>query len=160
MTTAPGTGADQAPEEDPDRTEDSAQAPESVPAPEPGSEAPAEPVADAGETAAPEPGSTPSPDSVPGDAAAPPATGAAAGQASLVIRVSEDCWLMIREAEQRLVYRDLAAGGTVLELSALPPIRVVAGYAHGIEVEFNGNPFDLSPFSEQDTGTARFRLGS
>ena len=67
---------------------------------------------------------------------------------------------MIRDAEQRLVYRDLAAAGEVLELSAATPVRVVAGYAHGIEVEFNGEPFDLSPYIEQDTGTARFQLDS
>jgi len=80
--------------------------------------------------------------------------------ASLVIRVREDCWLMIRDAEQRLIYRDLASAGTVLELTAVPPLRVVAGYAEGIEVEYNGEPFDLTPYVEQDTGTARFRLGA
>ena len=67
---------------------------------------------------------------------------------------------MIRDAEQRLVYRDIAAAGAVLELSAVPPIRIVAGYARGIDVEYNGEPVDLAPYIEQDTGTARFRLGS
>ena len=85
---------------------------------------------------------------------------AAGGSASLVIRVREDCWLMIRDAEQRLIYRDLASAGTVLDLTAVPPLRIVAGYAEGIEVEYNGEPFDLTPYVEQDTGTARFRLGS
>ena len=85
---------------------------------------------------------------------------AAGGSASLVIRIREDCWLMIRDAEQRLIYRDLASAGTVLDLTAVPPIRIVAGYAEGIEVEYNGEPFDLTPYVEQDTGTARFRLGS
>ena len=85
---------------------------------------------------------------------------AAGESASLVIRVREDCWLMIRDAEQRLIYRDLASAGAVLELTAVPPIGIVAGYAEGIEVEYNGEPFDLTPYVEQDTGTARFRLGS
>ena len=67
---------------------------------------------------------------------------------------------MIRDAEQRLIYRDLASAGTVLDLTAVPPLRIVAGYAEGIEVEYNGEPFDLTPYVEQDTGTARFRLGS
>lgn len=83
-----------------------------------------------------------------------------AGPASIVIRVREDCWIMIRDAEDRFVYRDLAAAGTTLELSGVPPIRVVAGYAKGIDVEYNGEPFDLSPHIEQETGTARFRLGA
>ena len=81
------------------------------------------------------------------------------GLASLVIRVREDCWLMIRDADQRLIYRDLASAGTVLDLAAAPPIRIVAGYAGGIEIEYDGEPFDLSPYVEADTGTARFRLG-
>ena len=80
--------------------------------------------------------------------------------ASIVIRVREDCWLMIRDGEDRFVYRDLAAAGATLELSGVPPIRVVAGYARGIDVEYNGEPFDLSPYIERETGTARFRLGT
>ena len=80
--------------------------------------------------------------------------------ASLVIRVREDCWLMVRDADERLIYRNLAPAGTVLDLRARPPVRIVAGYASGIEIEYDGEPFDLSPFVEQDTGTARFHLGS
>ncbi|MCY4452213.1 MAG: DUF4115 domain-containing protein [Immundisolibacterales bacterium] len=93
----------------------------------------------------------------PGEPAAVEAPG---GQSSIVIRVKEDCWLMVRDAEQRLIYRDLAAAGTVLELSGRAPVRVVVGYAHGIEIDFNGVPFDLTPYIEQETGTARFRLGA
>lgn len=102
----------------------------------------------------------PAPAPAPADDAEPPAGDATGELASLVIRVREDCWLMIRDAEQRLLYRNLAAAGTVLDLTATPPIRIVAGYAEGIDVEYNGEPFDLAPHVEQDTGTARFQLGS
>ena len=156
---APDTVAEGPRAGEPGAVDGFAEAPVSVP--EPG--APAETDTRADETAADEtlvPATTETVEAAPADEAAQPAAGAAEGQASLVIRVSEDCWLMIRDADQRLVYRDLAAADTVLELSAVPPIRVVAGYAHGIEVEFNGAPFDLSPYIDQDTGTARFRLGS
>ena len=133
----------------PARAEDAGEPAESV-----AGEAP-EPAPAGAQTA--EPGATP-------DTAAAPAQRLAAGEdgafASLVIRVREDCWLMIRDADQRLIYRDLAAAGTVLEFSAAPPIRVVAGYAQGVEIEYNGEPFDPLPFVEQDTGTARFRLGA
>ena len=108
---------------------------------------------------APDAGAEPAPAAAEG-AAPGPAAGAPGELATLLIRVHEDCWLMIRDADQRLVYRDLASAGTVLELSIAPPVRVVAGYAEGIELEFNGEPVDLSPWVEQDTGTARFRLGS
>lgn len=101
------------------------------------------------------------PDTGAAEGAAPgPAAGAPGELATLLIRVHEDCWIMIRDADQRLVYRALASAGTVLELSVAPPVRIVAGYAEGIELEYNGEPIDLSPWVEQDTGTARFRLGS
>ena len=155
---------------------------ETSPAPaEATGEAPAEPGpapdadADAGEPAEPPPtpdtgteeavegtpvtGAEPAPAAAEG-AAPGPAAGATGELATLLIRVHEDCWLMIRDADQRLVYRDLASAGTVLDLSVAPPIRIVAGYAEGIELEYNGEPIDLSPWVEQDTGTARFRLGS
>ena len=128
-------------------------------------EAPAEPPpasdADAEEPAEGTPGAGAAPAPATAEGAAPgPAAGAPGDLATLFIRVHEDCWLMIRDADQRLVYRDLASAGTVLDLSVAPPIRVVAGYAEGIELEYNGEPIDLSPWVEQDTGTARFRLGS
>ena len=118
--------------------------------------------ADSGESATPGQGSESgeAAEPAPGPAATAASIPAAGEPASIVIRVREDCWLMIRDAEQRLVYRDIAATGAVLELSAVPPIRIVAGYAKGIDIEYNGEPFDLSPYIEQDTGTARFRLGS
>ena len=141
---APDADADEAPEGGLGRDEEFVGAPATAPVPE------SETAGAAGTVALP-----------PAEAGATaPGAGVTDGQASLVIRVSEDCWLMIRDAEQRLVYRDLAAAGTVLALSAVPPIRVVAGYAHGIEVEFDGAPFDLAPYIEQETGTARFQLGS
>ena len=138
-----------------------------------GAEGPAEPAAPAspetiaGEGAEPEP-DPPGPAQESAQARAPGPAAETAGSspggeerlASVVIRVREDCWLMIRDAGERLIYRDLAAAGTVLELAAEPPIGIVAGYASGIEIEYDGEPFHLSPYVEQDTGTARFRLGS
>ena len=129
----PGTGREEAASEG---------APAAIPDSQPGPQAPAESgpaTAQTGEPVSVEPPS---------------------GQSLVVIRVREDCWLMVRDAEQRLIYRDLAAAGTVLELSGKAPVRVVAGYAHGIEVDFNGVPIDLAPYIEQETGTARFRLGA
>ena len=150
---------------------------EASPAPAEATEAPAEtlpaPAADTGELAetppapaadADEPGegtTVAGAEPAPAEGAAPgPAAGAPGGLATILIRVHEDCWLMIRDADERLVYRDLASAGTVLDLSVAAPVRVVAGYAEGIELEYNGEPIDLSPWVEQDTGTARFRLGS
>lgn len=124
---------------------------EAAPAPDTGAEAPVE--------AAPAAGAEPAPAAAEG-AAPSPAAGAPGELATLLIRVNEDSWIMIRDADQRLVYRDIASAGTVLDLSVAPPVRIVAGHAEGLELEYNGEPVDLSPWVEQDTGTARFRLGS
>jgi len=159
--TSPFTDAvpEEAPASDVGRIDESEASPETEAEPGTEPEAPQPETADSGEAETPEPEATETPGPAPDDETARPAAGSAGDLASIVIRVNDDCWLMIRDAEQRLVYRDLAATGTVLELSAAAPVRVVAGYAHGIEVEFNGEPFDLSPYIEQDTGTARFELG-
>ena len=144
--------ATEAPAETPPAPDaDAGEPAETPPAPDTGTEEPGE--------ATPVAGAEPAPAGAEG---APPGPAASApGElATLLIRVREDCWLMIRDADQRLVYRDLASAGTVLDLSVAPPVRVVAGYAEGIELEYNGEPIDLSPWVEQDTGTARFRLGS
>ena len=139
-----------------------------------GEDGPGATIADSGESTPTSPEMIPSSPSeetavAPTEVAASPPlseTGSTTGRTgdaapvSLVIRVREDCWLMVRDVDDRLIYRDLAAAGEVLGLSGAPPIRIVAGYARGIEVEYNGESFDLSPFIEQDTGTARFRLGS
>ncbi len=155
---APVTDSGAPAEDTPPEAEDAGAPAESVPPEAEGAGAPAEDASDQVPGSAPAPPETVEPGPS-GEAERPPA-GAAGEPASLVIRVHEDCWLMIRDAEQRLIYRNLASAGTVLELSAVPPVRIVAGYASGIEIEYNGVPFDLSPHVEQDTGTARFRLGS
>ena len=153
---------------------DESAVPVPVPVPVPGEDGPVASIADSGESTPPPPETIPSSPSeetavaTTEAAASPPlsATGSTTGRTgdtapvSLVIRVREDCWLMVRDVDDRLIYRDLATAGEVLGLSGAPPIRIVAGYARGIEVEYNGESFDLSPFIEQDTGTARFRLGS
>ena len=157
-----------APEAAPAPSEAAPATPEAAPSP-PGSDepeaAPAAPEVIADEDAAPAAPGSGEPESgrAGGTAAAGEAERPAAGEgglASLVIRVREDCWLMIRDADERLIYRDLAPAGTVLDLMARPPVRIVAGYASGIEIEYDGEPFDPLPFVEEDTGTARFRLGA
>ena len=152
--TAPAPDADAAADAVADAATDADEPAETAPTPDPGTEEPVE--------SAPGAGAEPAPAAAEGaEGAAPgPAAGAPGGLATLLIRVNEDCWLMIRDADQRLVYRDLASAGSVLDLSVAPPVRIVAGYAEGIELEYNGEPIDLSPWVEQDTGTARFRLGS
>ena len=162
----PAEATTEAPAEPPPAPDaDAGEPAETAPAPDTGTEEPAEPAsapdpgADEPAEGAPVAGAEPAPAAAEG-AAPGPAAGAPGDLATLLIRVREDCWLMIRDADQRLVYRDLASAGTVLELSVAPPVRIVAGYAEGIELEYNGEPVDLSPWVEQDTGTARFRLGS
>lgn len=143
--------AEAAPAPDADADADAGEPAETAPTPDTGTEEPVE--------GAPGAGTEPAP-AAPEGAAPGPAPGTPGELATLLIRVNEDCWLMIRDADQRLVYRDLASAGTVLDLSVAAPVRIVAGYAEGIELEYNGEPIDLSPWVEQDTGTARFRLGS
>jgi len=85
---------------------------------------------------------------------APPAQPAA----PLTLRLSADSWVEIIDASgKRIVYGLLPAGTTQAVEQFTPPLRVVLGNAQGVNVEYNGEAFDTTPY--QRSGVARFNLG-
>ena len=64
----------------------------------------------------------------------------------IVLRFDEASWAEIRDAaNQRLVHQSFNAG-RVVEVEGLPPFRVFLGNAGGVRMEYNGKPFDVTPF--------------
>lgn len=76
----------------------------------------------------------------------------------IVIWADVDTWLILRDASGNLGFHDLVAG-RVLRLSAIPPVQVDAGRAEGLRIEYDGEPFDVSPHVATDTAITRFMLG-
>ncbi len=75
----------------------------------------------------------------------------------LVLDITEDSWVEIRDgAGERLEY-DLLEAGTTREYIGTAPYRVLIGNADSVTVRYNGAPFDTAPFVQGNL--ARFEVG-
>lgn len=78
------------------------------------------------------------------------------GPDALVLRLSNDSWIEVFDALDNKVYVNLAREGQILSLRGSAPFDLVIGAAAGVSVEFNGEEFDIAPFT--NAGIARFIL--
>lgn len=78
------------------------------------------------------------------------------GPDTLVLSLTLDCWIEITDALENRVFFDLAHAGQELTLKGTAPFNLVLGVVQGVNIKFNGEPFDTKPFAT--TGIARFRL--
>jgi cytoskeleton protein RodZ len=76
---------------------------------------------------------------------------------SMVIRLSEESWIEIYDAQGDRVYYGLAAEGERLELEGEAPLRVFLGNAPGVEMEAGGRSFPVLDYLRRDN-TARFQV--
>lgn len=90
--------------------------------------------------------------------AAAPIVGAAPGPDRVIFRMNADSWVEVFDARGERLFMSLARAGEVLSLAGTAPFSVLLGYAQGVSVEFNGHPFDPSPYSR--SGIARFTLSN
>lgn len=89
---------------------------------------------------------------------AEPAVDPNAPRVRLVLRVTEDSWADVRDAQQRrLVYETLSAG-RVVSVEGVAPLSVFLGNIDGVKVEYNGRPYDAQRHRRGDV--ARFTLGA
>ena len=82
----------------------------------------------------------------------------AQADADLVVRVSADSWLDIKDSEGNQLVYDLAQTGETLSFSGQPPFRVFLGNARGISITYRGEEIDVSR-RIRDDNTARLRVG-
>lgn len=74
----------------------------------------------------------------------------AEGEDLVELRFSGDCWVEIRDAKGRGVISDLAREGQTLEVYGQGPFRVLLGYAHGVQIAYNGEQVALAPHIRND----------
>ena len=98
------------------------------------------------------------------EAAAPPPpreprtlTSATTGPDSIVMHLSADSWIEVTDANDQRVFFSLGRAGDTLILHGAAPFSVLLGFAEGVKMEFNGQPFDLASHSR--SGVAHFTLG-
>lgn len=79
-------------------------------------------------------------------------------RARLVLRVSEDSWADVRDADQRRLLYETLPAGRVATIEGVPPLSVFLGNVEGVALEFNGQPYDA--LRHKRGQVARFTLGS
>ncbi len=77
--------------------------------------------------------------------------------ATITMSFIRDSWVEVSDANDKRLYFDLAKNGSEINLSGVAPFNVLLGYAIGVTIQYNGEPFDLTPYIRGKM--ARFTLG-
>jgi len=80
------------------------------------------------------------------------------GESRLELSLKHDSWIEVYDANKTRMYLGLARAGDDIKLTGTAPFSVLLGYASGVTVMYNDEPFDPSPFA--NAGIARFTLGA
>lgn len=78
-------------------------------------------------------------------------------QSTLTLEFQADCWTEVHDAAGRRLVYDLVPQGRALTLHGQAPFKVFLGYAPGVAVRFNGQPFNHFRYQRQDV--AHFQVG-
>jgi len=81
----------------------------------------------------------------------------AAGEGVVALQFTADCWVQLRDADGKILFRGLKREGDSLQAVGKAPIELRLGYARGAQVSYNGAAVDVAPFVTGET--ARITLG-
>ncbi|MGI9229842.1 MAG: helix-turn-helix domain-containing protein [Gammaproteobacteria bacterium] len=79
------------------------------------------------------------------------------GPDTLEVRLSADSWVKVQDYNDETIYIGLGRAGQTLLLHGTAPMNVLLGFSQGATIKFNGQNFDLAPFSRANI--ARFTVG-
>ena len=74
----------------------------------------------------------------------------ASGFDQLELSFKDECWVEIADNQFGLIYNDLHQVNDVLTIYGTAPFKVLLGKATGVEMIYNGRPFELEPFINRD----------
>ena len=74
----------------------------------------------------------------------------ASGFDQLKLSFRDECWVEIADNQFGLIYNDLNQVNDVLTIYGTAPFKVLLGKATGVEMIYNGRPFELEPFINRD----------
>ncbi|HXH03507.1 MAG TPA: DUF4115 domain-containing protein, partial [Candidatus Competibacteraceae bacterium] len=95
---------------------------------------------------------------VPAPAAPASVPAAANAQATLVIKVTEDCWAEVKDAGgNRLAYGVLKANSETA-VSGRPPFSLTLGNAQAVSITLNGKPVAEELYKPKRGTVSRFQL--
>ncbi|MEM7250909.1 MAG: RodZ domain-containing protein [Pseudomonadota bacterium] len=104
-----------------------------------------------------EPPSSAAVDSSTASGSAVPIATAAASNGRIVLRFQAESWVEIYDQTEARLFFNMAKPGRQIDVSGVPPLRVLIGYVEGVEMEYNGRPYDFSASVRK--GVARFQVG-
>src|SRR5690606_41628089 len=96
------------------------------------------------------------PAAAPPDPAAP-VVAVPAGQGSLNVQFTADCWTQVTDADGKVLLSGLKRSGERIELTGKAPMELRLGFARGAQVTYNGVSVDIAPHMTGET--ARLKLG-
>jgi|GEM_PF-589643 len=76
----------------------------------------------------------------------------------LDLRFSDDCWIEVKDADNKVLLKKLMTKDDSIILTGRTPLMVMLGRTSVAQVRFNNELFDPSAFTERDV--ARFTLGA
>lgn len=79
------------------------------------------------------------------------------GDAGLQLDLTEESWIEVYDASGQRLYLGLGEAGETIQLDGETPLRVLLGFAPGVEVSYNGEPIDTIEHSS--AGVAQFTVG-
>ncbi|MBB3101895.1 RodZ domain-containing protein [Azomonas macrocytogenes] len=79
------------------------------------------------------------------------------GEALLELVYTADCWTRVTDADGRVLLNALVRAGASRSLQGKPPLSLRIGFARGLQLTYNGNPVDLTPYIRGET--ASLKLG-
>jgi len=85
-------------------------------------------------------------------------TAVASAEAVLDLRFSDECWVEVKDVNNKVLLRKLMIKDDSIILTGQAPLTVMLGRASVAQVRFNDQLFDSSAFSQRDV--ARFTLGA
>ncbi len=65
---------------------------------------------------------------------------------TMTLSFIRDSWVEISDATGQRLYFDLAKDGSEFSVSGVAPFDILLGYAIGVTIQYNGEPFDLTPY--------------
>lgn len=83
---------------------------------------------------------------------------ASAGGDRLNLRFSADCWVEVKDRDNKVLVAALKRADEQLTIEGRGPFKVLLGFAPGVEMAFNGRPVDIEP--NRGSRSARLIVGN
>lgn len=66
------------------------------------------------------------------------------GTVDVVFTFKDDCWVSVRDVNKETMAYGVKKKGRIMTVSGIPPIRVILGAPQNVEIDFGGQPVDMT----------------